>query len=236
MAAQTLQLRSRSRAGGFTLLELVLGMMITGLVMAAIAALLSAVAQGWKQSSETQTQSNHVVQVHARVQKLLRSARQLGACRHGSLDGMNPTAAALFMWKGDTNDDGTVQFSELGLLVHEGTLGTPEAYLAFYDVAYPSGWTGAQKTAADTPALADDEIYGDTNIDTFKALEHVRMTVVASNIPRAVFNMRESASITRPSLDYTLKVKKNEKTEFLYGTVAVRTPTTIPVTQRGNYP
>lgn len=207
-------------------------MMITALVMAAIAALLSSVAQGWKQSSDAQASSNHVVQTTARMQKVLRAARQLGACRSGSLDGIDPTPAAVMMWKGDANDDGKVQFSELALLVHEGNLGTADAYVAFYDVAYPSGWTGAQKSAADTPALADDEIYDENNIDTFRTLEHVQMTVLANNVSRAMFARRDSASITRPSLEYALKVEKNGRAELVYGTAAVRTPSTMPVSQR----
>ena len=223
--------RARGRtAAAFTLMELVLGMLVTGLVMIAVGALMSAVAQGWEQSGETQATSTYRVQAHARIQKILKSAKQLGAVRAGSIDG-NYQPAGVMIWAEDANGDNAVQFSELGLLVHEGDVGTSSGYIAYYDVSYPASWTAAQKTAADTPALANDEIYDDANIDTFRALANVRMTLLASNVVGAVFTRTDGVNVTRPSLDYTLKFEKNETTELEYGAVALRTPTTLPVSQ-----
>src|SRR5687768_1051839 len=198
----------RHGRSAFTLMELVIGMMVTGLVMAAVAALLSAVAQGWEQSGHTQAMSTFRVQAHARVQKILKSAKQIGAVRAGSIAG-NYQPAGLMLWAGDANGDNKVQFSELGLLVHEGGVGTTSGYVAYYDVAYPANWTAVQRTAADTPALADDEIYSDENIDTFRSLAHVRMTLLASNVIGAVFTRTDGANVTRPTLDYILKFEKD---------------------------
>ena len=71
----------------FTLMELVMGMIVTGLVMSAIAALLSAVAMGWEQNGKSQANSVHRVQVHARLQRILKGVKQLGAVRPGSVNG-----------------------------------------------------------------------------------------------------------------------------------------------------
>jgi len=60
----------------FTLMELIMGMIVTGLVMAAIAALLSAVAMGWDQSGKSQTNSVYRVQTHARIQRILKGVKQ----------------------------------------------------------------------------------------------------------------------------------------------------------------
>jgi hypothetical protein len=68
-------------------MELIMGMIVTGLVMSAIAALLSAVAMGWEQNGKSQTNSVYRVQTHARVQRILKGVKQLGAVRGGSVNG-----------------------------------------------------------------------------------------------------------------------------------------------------
>ena len=239
IARQLRTLRSRrprhrglARAA-FTLMELVMGMIVTGLVMAAIGALLSAVAMGWEQSGHAQTTSVHRVQAHARIQRILKGAKQLGAIRAGSVNG-NATPAGVMLWKSDNNGDGKVQFSELGLLVHEGLVGTPDAYLSFYDVAYPAAWTAAQKAAADNtpPVVTEADVYKDSNIDTFRTMAYVHKTLVASNLVGVVFTRTDGADITRPSLDYVLKFSKDNNVEVEYGTTSVRTPSTLPADQR----
>jgi hypothetical protein len=238
IAPQFRTLRSRPRhpalaRAAFTLMELIMGMIVTGLVMAAIAALLSAVAMGWEQSGQSQTTSIHRVQTHARIQRILKGAKQLGAIRAGSVNG-NTTPAGVMIWKSDANGDGKVQFSELGLLVHEGLVGTPDGYLSFYDVAYPSNWSAAQKTAADNtpPVVTEADVYKDSNIDTFRTMAYVRKTLVASHLLGVAFTRTDGADITRPSLDYVLKFSKDNVVEVEYGTTSVRTPSTLPADQR----
>src|SRR5262249_21866611 len=91
---------SRSRAG-FTLFELVLGMMIPALVTAPSAALLSAVAQGWKASDSSSDNSLTIMQTHQRLQRVLRAAKQIGACRTGAIEGSS--SGCVLLWKADTN-------------------------------------------------------------------------------------------------------------------------------------
>ena len=138
------------------------------------------------------------------------------------------------LWKSDDNGDNKVQFSELALLVHEGAVGTPDGHVSFYDVAYPSAWTAAQRTAADNapPVVTEEDVYKDSNIDTFRTMTHVRKQLVASNLVGVVLTRKDGADITRPSLDYVLKFNKDNDVQVEYGTTAVRTPTTLPVSQR----
>jgi len=212
---------------------LTMGMIITALVMSAVAALLSAVAMGWEQSGQTQTSTINRVQMHARIQRILKGAKQLGAIRGGSLAG-NVTPAGVMIWKSDNNNDGKVQFSELGLLVHEGPVGTPGGYLTFYDVAYPTWWTTAQKASADNtpPLVTEADVYKDSSIDTFRTMAYVRKTLVASNLIGVTFTRTDGADITRPSLDYVLKLSKDNDVHVEYGTTSVRTPSTLPADQR----
>jgi hypothetical protein len=221
------------RRAAFTLMELIMGMIITGLVMAAIAALLSAVAMGWEQSGKSQTSSIHRVQTHARIQRILKGVKQLGAIRAGSING-NATPAAVMIWKSDNNGDGKVQFSELALLVHEGAVGTESGYLSFYDVQYPTSWSAAQRTAADNtpPVVTEADVYKDSSIDTFRSMAYVQKTLVASNLLGVVFTRTDGADLTRPWLDYVLKFDKENDVHVEYGTTSVRTPSTLPADQR----
>jgi len=231
------QRRDRGRCGArtraFTLMELIMGMIVTGLVMSAIAALLSAVAMGWEQNGKSQASSVYRVQTHARIQRILKGVKQLGAVRTGSVNGSGP-GAGVMVWKSDDNGDNKVQFSELALLVHEGAVGTADGKLSFYDVAYPSHWTQAQCDAADNapPLLTQDDVYKDSSIDTFRTMAYVHKQLVASNLVGVVFTRTDGADITRPSLDYVLKFDKDNDVQIEYGTTSVRTPTTLPANQR----
>jgi type II secretory pathway pseudopilin PulG len=219
--------RSLRHRGGFTLMELVIGMMVTALVTAASAALLSAVAQGWTQSDTAQDNSLAIIQTHMRLQRVLRSAKQLGLCKTGAIEGSS--AASILIWKGDANLDSQVQFSELALLEHDPADGV----IRYYEVVYPSNWTVAQQAAADTPALANDEIYDESAIDSFKAIAYVQATVLARGVTGAEFHRYDSSTTVRPSLDYVLKFPGSNGSDarLEYGSVTVRTPSTLPSSQ-----
>jgi hypothetical protein len=212
---------------GFTIFELMLGMIVTALIAGAAASLLAATAQGWKQSEDAGSASNRVIMTHLRLQKVLRAAKQLGACRSGAIEGTD--SAALLIWKADTNLDNKVQFSELALLEHD----PGDGKLRCYEVSYPASWTTAQKTAADTPALADDEIYNDASIDSFKAAAYVEATAIAEGISGAEFHKYDGASVTHPRLEYVLNFASGSSTETEYGAVASRSPSTLPTSQGG---
>jgi prepilin-type N-terminal cleavage/methylation domain-containing protein len=216
---------------GFTLVELMIGLVVTALVMAALAGLTTAVAQGWKQSETTQSTTNVTTQVHLRVQRSLRAARLLGVCEIGSLDNTACAQAACLFWKGDANADNQIQFSELALLEYH-----PEAdpndrqTLRLYQVVWPAGWTAAQKAAADTTIADNNEIFDENEIDTFKNMTYVTYSVVARNVYGAEFHKHDGAQIIRPTLDYIL-VFPDGQTEF--GSVVARCPNILPKEQCG---
>jgi hypothetical protein len=211
----------------FTLFELMIGMLVTSLVVGAAAALMSAVAQGWTQSEASGYGSNRVTMTHVRLQRILRAAKQLGAVRSGAIEGTSP--ADILIWKEDTNLDNKVQFSELALLEH-----TPaDGKLRYYEVNYPSSWTNAQKTAADTPSLADDDIYNDASIDSFKSAAYVESTVLAEHISGAEFSKYDSSSSIRPRFEYLLNFNASGVSETEYGSVSSRAAATRPSSQGG---
>lgn len=213
---------------GFTAMELMLGMLVTALVMGAVTAVMTAVSKGWSQSTSTESASNTTVQSHVRMLRTLKQARQIGTTRTGSVNGNTNPGAAVMLWKGDANLDSRIQFSELAMLEHD----TSNDKLIQYEVEFPSSWTAAQKTAADTPALADDDIYASNVIETFKALTNVVGSDLAKNVTGVEFRRNDSYGTVRPTLEYLLRFDRNGTIETEYGTVAVRVPATMPVSQR----
>ena len=207
-----------------------LGMIVTALVTGAIAAMLSAVAQGWTQSNAAGNSSNRVMMTHLRIQNVLRGVKQLGACRPGTLEGTE--AACVLIWKADTNLDYKVQFSELAML----ELTPSDGKLRYYEVNYPSSWNSGQVTAADTPALASDDIYRDdvdadppdSAIEDFRDAEYVTATVLAEGISGGEFHKYDGYTTARPRFEYLLNFTTGSTTETEYGSVAVRTPATLP--------
>jgi hypothetical protein len=171
------------------------------------------------------------MQARLRLQRILKSAKQLGACRLGAIDGTAVQGAAVMLWKGDANGDSLVQFSELALLEHQMSAQSKDCTIVYYEVVYPSSWTSGQKQSADSPELAGDAIYEDAGIDLFKNLTYVQSTVLTRNVVGAEFRRYDGGGVTRPSFDYLLNFQFGNNTETEYGTVTVRTPATLPASQ-----
>ena len=221
-----------ARTSGFTFVELMLGLLVTSLVMGALAAVMSAVAQGWQQSSSASSSTNVTAQVTLRLQQKLRAAHLIGAIRPGSMTGATVQAAAL-LWKADANYDWNVQFSEIALLeYHPSTDATDPNTLRLYQVNWPAGWTLGQQQAADSTLSSNDEIYQDSEIDTFRGLQYVSYTVLARNVTACAFHKNDSYTTNRPSLDYEIAISQNGATTTKLGTVSLRSPSTVPVSQR----
>jgi prepilin-type N-terminal cleavage/methylation domain-containing protein len=103
--------------GGFTAIEMMVGMMITSITLAALASFTLSVSAAWK-ATEAQSEAGVVANIAAkRIGEVIRTARGAGAIREGSLDNNTPTAAVV-IWAADTNNDNTIQNTELAMLAH----------------------------------------------------------------------------------------------------------------------
>ena len=224
------------RRRGFTFVELVLGMLVTTLVMGAVAALMSAVAQGWTQSAAVTMTATADAQVHLRLQKILRAARQLGYLRTGALDGSSAAQAAVLIWKGDANLDGVPQYSELAILEYYPSNAAADAStIREYQIVWPSSFTAAQKTANDTNVDSADNynaLYGVTLYNALMARPYLAYTIITRNVVGAEFHRIDNANRVRPALEYLVTLQHGTATDTEYGTVAERAPTTLPVAQR----
>ena len=72
------------RRRGFTFVELCLGLVITTLVMGAMAAFSMAMASAWKSAEKTQSLTLRGHHAILRIEKEVRNARLIGASRAGS--------------------------------------------------------------------------------------------------------------------------------------------------------
>ena len=207
-------------------------MLVTSLVMGALAALLGAVAKGWEHSGRTQATSNVIVQTHVRIQKLVKGVRQIGACRAGSIDGGAPEQAGVLLWKSDANGDGLIQLSEVALLECEMSALAADCKMKYRTIVYPNYWTEAQKNSADGAALTSTEFEDEASIDWFRTIvgtsAYGQTTLVARNIVGSEFRRSDGATVTRPVFHYLLNIQRGGAPETEYGAVAVRTPSKYP--------
>ncbi len=219
--------RMNRRYAGMTFAELVIGLTITTMISGAVAALMMSVSTGWKNSRTVEQGTTHSTQTMIRLQKVLRSAKQIGACRVGSISSTPAQAAAVLLWKGDLNGDYKVQFSELALIEHQISATPANAKIVYWYVSFPSTWTSGQKQAADS-TLADNTIYDTSQIDSFKALANVRWTTYAAYVTAAEFHRIDSDTATRPTLEFELKFLESGNTLVKYGSTSSRSSTTRP--------
>jgi hypothetical protein len=208
-----------------------IGLVITSMVAVAIGAVITSVGQGWLSSEAVQQNGTLTSQGVLRIQKILRSAKQIGTTRVGSINSHPTQAAAVMLWKGDVNGDGKIQFSELAMIEQTYDSSDPgNCKLIYWDVLFPTSWTSAAKQAADT-TMADDCIYDANVIETFKAMANVRSTTEATNVVNVQFKKIDSSSTLRPVFEYSLKFERNGVTTIKYGSTSLRTPTTMPASQ-----
>src|SRR5690242_4745337 len=103
MACQSNIFSSRRRRG-FTVMELTMGMVVMAMVMGAVAGLLGAAGQGWKQAESSEATASSSAQAHLRLRRIFQQARQIGYFQSGSLYTVSAGGeAAALIWKRDTN-------------------------------------------------------------------------------------------------------------------------------------
>jgi prepilin-type N-terminal cleavage/methylation domain-containing protein len=211
------------RRKGFTLLELLIGMVITALVLTALATVTYAVSVNWRTAESVESSYMAGTQINARFSQWFRSAASLGAVETGS---MTPTAAtaAVFFWKGDTtsgsypNGDGKIQFNEIALLEHDQA----SQEVRLYTVTDWSNWSVAAQTAAD--ALAGSAYIGSSaNMGDFRTACGTHKVLV-KNCTGLVL---KKSGDTTPLVEYVINVRRPDgSTGTYYGTTVLRAAST----------
>jgi hypothetical protein len=215
--------RGRGRRA-FTFVELMLGMAVTILTLGAMAGLMTAVSSGWKYQGKAQVRYMGDRQAIVRVQNLFRGAKLIGTVREGSLASNTSDSAAVLFWKGDTSGgaaDRTIEFSELGLLVHDRNSNS----LKYYTVTYPGNISNAQYVAAEkTYTYAD--ITTASAPDDFKALTYVGGQTIAKNVSGAAFYVTNATGQSSQSttFEFQLAFTRDGTTAQVCGSAALRCP------------
>ncbi len=157
---------SRRYRRGFTLVELLLGLAISGLVAAGIAAMLGGVATGIAVGTDTRTGMLATGVIQGRVAESVTPA----ACVLSA----EPHRAAL--WFGESRPGGMVEPSELGWLTIEPGPGV----VKIERVAFPEHWNAIDRARVDRPIRANTNPF--PVLDEFRARGLVRTEILADGV------------------------------------------------------
>jgi type II secretory pathway component PulJ len=212
---------------GFTLIELCLGLVITSLVMGAMAAFSLAMSTAWKSAESSQSISLLANQTVVRLQNEIRQSKMIGAVRAGTSAGTSSNAAVL-LWKADTSGDGYIQGNEVSLIEHDVASHTLRLYYSGQADAAGTWSYGSTFTASAT-------------LNNFKTNRNYK--VLARNVYGAVFQSTGTTGTSQsPTLHFALKFMVNdtqanssqrvaggmEKLMVQYGSASLRVPLTQP--------
>jgi type II secretory pathway pseudopilin PulG len=212
------------RRRGFTLVELIIGMVMTVMVLSALAAVATAVSMGWQNADSADSAFVTGSQVQTRLVQWLRPAITLGAVQKGTLNS-STSPAMLFFWKGDLQDasnptgDGKIEFNEIGLLSYDSA----SKELRVYDANDWSTWSASAQSAAN--AIAGTTYINSiaNSTDFMAACPNYR--VVMRNVHGVALNTVTASGKQLVEFVIKLQDSKDEVTVH-YGTVSLRTSTT----------
>lgn len=218
------------------MVELIMGLVITTLVVGALAAVSLAVSSGWKQmfppvntSSSApapvaaQSPSVSAIQAMLRMQNVLRQARLVAFVRGGSITGSATPGAAVVLWKGDDNADGLIQFSEVTLIEHN----VPDKALNLYTVQFPREWSEADKAAHDF-TVAYSLLSSASAPQDFKALQYVQARPLARDVTGATISVQDAGGGPRPCVQFSLKLMRGVTSIVQEGSATLRAPGGAP--------
>jgi hypothetical protein len=222
-----------------TFVELCCGMVVTAMVLGALAALWVAVGTAWRGSATSQAVASTGSQASLRLESAFRQTRFVINYDTGSLDNSTATPAWAFVWRGDFWNrpaqtaspadyatplaDGAVQVAELGLLQFDSASGK----VYFYRARDAALMTADQRLqASEVPTFA--QLQKAETRDSFKALAFVDRTVVAEGVTALRINLPKVQPGSRPVVEFTMKVARNGMASTVYGTAVMRSPSTQP--------
>jgi hypothetical protein len=210
------------RRGGFTFIELCFGLVITSLVMGAVAAFTLSVSRAWRYSDQVQAAAVHARQTTVRLGRLVQDARLIGAVEAGGLTGTPSAPAAVLIWVRDTNNDGAIQGAECAMIEHDPIGKALQVYPAGQgDAVVALPWA-----VFTSPAVLANFKIGRTATPITRGVENARFTTHGVG-----------STTQAPSLEYVLKLTSRKSSpgatdvdqmSLEYGTCSVRAPARQP--------
>jgi prepilin-type N-terminal cleavage/methylation domain-containing protein len=211
---------------GFTFVELMMGLVITTLIMAGIAAIMSSVSDAWELGQITQSTQLQTNLVQQRVQRILSGAKYVVV----PSDGTN--SANIIFWANDNLiADSTVEAGELGLIEWDTSTNSLNLWEAMPSIPAPDlsaaqtqlNWTALQTVTASSlktwPYMQCTTLGGPGSSGNANALQVTSASFYAMNLGSAT---------QLPVIEFSLGFTKNGQTVNLYGTTTLRAPTTQP--------
>ena len=237
MSARRAILARRGR-GGMTLIELSIGLLVTSIVMGALASLWFAVARTWGQNTGSQAATLTAAHASGRIEQILRQAQFLIQYRRGSLNPTQPAQTAqLLFWRldvwnpkahateedTDTVADGAAQFAELALLEHD-----PADHRLYLYQALPAAKMSSDQRSRAGVVATWAELTSSTTPGAFKKYDFIERQVFCEAVDGAVINIPTWGRTARPTLEFTLRLSRGSDRSLVYGTASLRSPTTRP--------
>jgi prepilin-type N-terminal cleavage/methylation domain-containing protein len=177
---------------GFTFIELMMGIVVTAIVLAALSVFVFGVADGWTNAESAQSIFLSGNMAIDRIDRALREATSV-AC---------PAPTDCLFWH-DDNGDGVMQLSEISLLEYDGS-----AAIGRYDIASTNSYAGTVLSSLPTPATLKN--YG------------AIATPLAHNISGCQFLSVTAAAGERTSAEMILNVGQGREKTTLYTTATLR--------------
>ncbi len=208
------------RRRGFTLVELIIGMVITAMVLCALSVVTFAVSNGWENAQAADSSFVTGGQVQARIAQWFRPATAVGAAQRGSLGSTN-SPAALFFWKSDVADvsnptgDDKIEFNEIGLLRYDAA----SRQVRVYDASDWASWSAAAQSTAN--ALAGTAYISSTLTMSDFLAACPNYHVVMRDVSGMVINTVTTGD--KPLVEYVITMTDSRGASSThYGTVTLR--------------
>ncbi len=212
----------RKCAGGFTLLELCFGLLITAMVFGAVAGIATAFSKTWVATEGTQMLQAGSRQSIAQVERELRSAKFVGFASEGK----SGDPARVVYWADDTpsganmTGDGKMQVSEVRLIEHDASSDS----LFLYKFV-PNGSNAATGASELKKSDTDDA----TDAANFKRISGVTAQTLGRNVHEAKFKLKDAKKGGLPAVEYDLKYDVDGEEQHEHGTLTLRAPLPDPL-------
>lgn len=198
-----------------TLVELMIGMMMTAIIIGALGAFMTAMANGWRYNGQSQYGFAIAQQAELRMQRLIKGAALLGASG----------PSGILIWVKDDNRDNQIQFSELGLIEHN-TMSDPKTVTLLRSKS-PETLTGIEKAKADTVYTWAYLSSGTSRADFKTQVSGMsQSTILAVRVSRTNFVAVHGQV---PRLQFEMNIVDSDGDEIdLIGTASVRAANLTP--------
>jgi prepilin-type N-terminal cleavage/methylation domain-containing protein len=215
MGASNATRRDR-RHRGLTLVEMMMGLALLGLIGAANAAVLFAVGRAWTSAETDRANRTGGYQASAFMYRQLRAARYVGVAHGGMTDVATgtPLPPALAIWReDDVLEDGIVQYGEYAVIEYDALARTVKMY---YHPVYEPG-------AADR--VPDASLNSAVHAAEFKDRPYVEGRLVARDVKEAKFKAYAVNGNAQARLvEFTFVIERDGREQVEYGTATVRSP------------